>query len=135
MSAPLVSAIVAAYNYGDFLPRTLDSALAQDYPADRLEIVVVDDGSTDQTPEVVADYAASSERVEAILARLLASGTYVENLTGRPIDAHLSHAETMDAFLTHVDETYGGVEPMLAEFGWTADDTARLRDKLRSAAP
>jgi protein-tyrosine phosphatase len=82
--------------------------------------------------EVVADYAASSERVEAILARLLASGTYVENLSGRPIDAHLCHAETMDAFLTHVDETYGGVEPMLAELGWTADDTARLRDKLRT---
>ncbi|QEC46879.1 glycosyltransferase [Baekduia soli] len=55
---PLVSAIVAAYNYGDFLARTLDSALAQDYPADRLEIVVVDDGSTDHTPDVLAEYAA-----------------------------------------------------------------------------
>lgn len=54
---PLVSAIVAAYNYGRFLPRTLDSALSQDYPADRLEIVVVDDGSVDDTPEVLADYA------------------------------------------------------------------------------
>ena len=54
----MVSAIVAAYNYGDYLPRTLDSALTQDYPADRLEIVIVDDGSTDHTPEVVADYAA-----------------------------------------------------------------------------
>jgi Glycosyl transferase family 2 len=55
---PLVSAIVAAYNYGHFLPRTLDSALAQDYPPERLEIVVVDDGSTDETPDVLAEYTA-----------------------------------------------------------------------------
>src|SRR5579884_178602 len=54
--APLVSAIVAAYNYAGYLPRTLDSALAQDYPAESLEIVVVDDGSTDDTPSVLADY-------------------------------------------------------------------------------
>ena len=83
--------------------------------------------------EVVADYAASSERVEGVLARLLATETYAENLSGRPIESHLSHAETMDAFLTHVDETYGGVEPMLEKLGWTAEDTDRLRAKLRSA--
>src|SRR5690242_3363207 len=58
MGFPLVSAIVAAYNYGRFLPRTLDSALAQDYPADRLEIVVVDDGSTDDTQAILDEYAA-----------------------------------------------------------------------------
>ncbi|MBX5470810.1 MAG: glycosyltransferase [Thermoleophilaceae bacterium] len=52
---PLVSCIVAAYNYARFLPRALDSALAQDYEGP-LEIVVVDDGSTDDTPEVVAPY-------------------------------------------------------------------------------
>src|SRR5947209_10574050 len=58
MRYPSVSAIVAAYNYGRFLPRTLDSALAQDYPADRLEIVVVDDGSTDSTAAVLDEYTA-----------------------------------------------------------------------------
>jgi len=53
---PLVSAIVAAYNYADFLGATLDSALAQDYPEDRLEIVIVDDGSTDGTAAVIEEY-------------------------------------------------------------------------------
>ena len=80
---------------------------------------------------VVADYAASSERTQQILDRLLASETYAENLRGRPLSSHLSHPETMRAFLDHVDETYGGVEPMLEQLGWTADDTARLRAKLR----
>jgi hypothetical protein len=46
------------YNYGRFLPRALESALAQDYPPERLEVVVVDDGSTDDTPQILADYMA-----------------------------------------------------------------------------
>jgi protein-tyrosine phosphatase len=80
---------------------------------------------------VVADYAASSERAQRIVDRLLASDTYAENLRGRPLSSHLSRPETMRAFLEHVDETYGGVEPMLEQLGWTTDDTARLRAKLR----
>nr|WP_269778815.1 tyrosine-protein phosphatase [Microlunatus antarcticus] len=80
---------------------------------------------------VIADYAASSERAQRILDRLLASDTYAENLRGRPLSSHLSRPETMRAFLEHVDATYGGVEPMLERLGWTGDDTARLRAKLR----
>ncbi len=80
---------------------------------------------------VIDDYAASSERAQRILDRLLASDTYAENLRGRPLSSHLSHPETMRAFLDHVDATYGGVEPMLERLGWTTDDTARLRAKLR----
>ena len=80
---------------------------------------------------VIEDYAASSDRVQQVLDRLLASDTYAENLRGRPLSSHLSRPETMRAFLEHVDEAYGGVEPMLERLGWTTDDTARLRAKLR----
>jgi glycosyltransferase involved in cell wall biosynthesis len=48
------SAVIAAYNYGRYLSQTLDSVLAQTRPPD--EIVVVDDGSTDNTREVAAPY-------------------------------------------------------------------------------
>jgi Glycosyl transferase family 2 len=57
-SLPFVSTVVAAYNYERYLGAALDSALAQDYPSDRLEIIVVDDGSTDGTPEVAKRYAS-----------------------------------------------------------------------------
>lgn len=80
---------------------------------------------------VVADYAASSERMEAILDRLLASKTYYDNLADRPMSSHLTHPETMVAFFDHVDEAHGGVEPLLESIGWTRDDTVRLRAKLR----
>ncbi len=80
---------------------------------------------------VVQDYAASSERVQEIVDRLLSSGTYAANLVDRSLSSHLTHPETMVAFLEHVDSEYGGVEPLLARFGWTSADTERIRAKLR----
>lgn len=53
---PQVSIIVPAYNYAAFLPHALDSALAQ--PRELCEVVVVDDGSTDDTPRVLDAYAS-----------------------------------------------------------------------------
>ena len=79
---------------------------------------------------IVADYAASSDRVEAVVARLMASATYVDNLRDRPIETHLSRPETMIDFLQHVDSAYGGVEPLLVGLGWTAEETQALRRKL-----
>ncbi len=55
--APRVSAVVINCNYGRFLPDALDSVLGQDFPSERTEIVVVDDGSTDDSREVLARYA------------------------------------------------------------------------------
>jgi glycosyltransferase involved in cell wall biosynthesis len=56
-----VSAIVPAFNYGRYLSAAIDSALAQTYPL--LELVVVDDGSTDETAAVLASYG---ERVRVL---------------------------------------------------------------------
>jgi protein-tyrosine phosphatase len=80
---------------------------------------------------IIDDYAASSERVEQVVGRLMTSPTYAENLKGRPISSHLSHPETMISFLRYIDDTFGGVLPMLIKMGWTADDTDQLRAKLR----
>ena len=52
--APLVSIIIRNYNYEQFLGDALDSALGQDYP--RVEIVVVDDGSTDGSRALLKSY-------------------------------------------------------------------------------
>jgi glycosyltransferase involved in cell wall biosynthesis len=53
-SAPLVSVVIPAYNCERFIGDALDSVFVQDYPA--LEVIVVDDGSTDDTCGVVARY-------------------------------------------------------------------------------
>ena len=54
MSVPLVTCIVPVHDGERFLGEALDSALAQTYES--LEVVVVDDGSTDGTPTVARTY-------------------------------------------------------------------------------
>jgi len=70
---PRVSVIVTAYNLARFLPAALDSALEQDWPDDALEVVVIDDGSTDATPDVLAGYADRVRTVRQENAGLVAA--------------------------------------------------------------
>jgi protein-tyrosine phosphatase len=82
-------------------------------------------------PEViVADYVATNERIEQIIDRLSRAKMY-RNVTDKPIRAHEARAETMRAFLEQLDVRYGGVQKWLADNGFTADEVARLRDRLR----
>src|SRR4051794_36910337 len=53
MSPPAVAVLIAAYEAEPFVGQAVRSALAQDYPPERLHVVVVDDGSTDGTARVV----------------------------------------------------------------------------------
>jgi glycosyltransferase involved in cell wall biosynthesis len=55
---PTVTCIMAAFNYEGYVEAALDSVLEQQYPADALDVVVVDDGSTDGTVEVIRSVAA-----------------------------------------------------------------------------
>ncbi len=63
---PTVSVIVAAYNEETVIERRLENLLALDYPADRLEIVVASDASSDRTNELVEAVAAREPRVRLL---------------------------------------------------------------------
>lgn len=52
-----VSVIIAARNEEDNIGRTIDAILGQDFPKDKLEIIIVDDHSTDRTADIIKSYA------------------------------------------------------------------------------
>jgi teichuronic acid biosynthesis glycosyltransferase TuaG len=53
-SSPKVSVVIPVYNQGKFLPEAIDSVLGQHYAP--MEVIVVDDGSADETPAVIRSY-------------------------------------------------------------------------------
>jgi len=56
MKLPLVSFGIPTYNEESTIERCLESIFSQDYPQDRLEVIIIDDGSSDRTLEICARY-------------------------------------------------------------------------------
>ena len=64
---PSVAIVVAAYNEEPVIERRLENLLELDYPAEKLEIVVASDASTDRTNEIVTSVAGRDPRVRLIV--------------------------------------------------------------------
>jgi protein-tyrosine phosphatase len=85
-------------------------------------------------PEVIVDdYAATNDRLEAIVGRLSRSKMYTGDVNSRPVRAHEARAETMRAFLEQLDARYGGLPSWLDDHGFTEAEVTVLHDKLRKA--
>ena len=61
---PLISVIVPVYNVEEYLPKCLESIINQTYK--NLEIILVDDGSTDNSGIICEDYAEKDKRIKVV---------------------------------------------------------------------
>ena len=61
----MISIVIPVYNVAEYLPRCLDSLLKQDY-AGEMEIILVDDGSTDSSPAICEEFCLSYSRATLI---------------------------------------------------------------------
>lgn len=61
MKKPLVSIVIPCYNQGNFIAETINSVLAQTY--DHLEIIIVNDGSTDNSDEIIKEIIKENSQI------------------------------------------------------------------------
>jgi glycosyltransferase involved in cell wall biosynthesis len=110
MPQPLITALIDTYNHERFIERAIVSVLEQNLPQDGLEILVVDDGSTDRTPEVVAKFAprvrllrkANGGQASAFnLGVPEANGEYVALLDGDDWWAPAKLSTVLETFAQH----------------------------------
>lgn len=83
---------------------------------------------------IVADYLASAERIEEIMARLVSSETYRAELEGHDAQDHAPRVGTMDRVLELLREQHGGATAWLTANGLTEADLALLRERLAPGA-
>jgi succinoglycan biosynthesis protein ExoA len=122
ITLPTIDVIVSTFNEERYVGRCLECVLGQDYPADRMRVLVIDGGSTDATVDIARRYAATDERVEVIadgqrrnlpeslnLARARSSGELVAKIDG--------HGYPERDFLRFAAEKLGRRETKLACVG------------------
>ena len=96
----LVSVIVPVWNVEPWLRQSLDSALDQSIGRDRLEIVAVDDGSTDGSGAILDEYARRHEQLQVV---------HIENSggPGRPRNVAMAQARGRYLFFLDGDDYLG----------------------------
>jgi glycosyltransferase involved in cell wall biosynthesis len=113
MAGPQLSILIPVYNERATVKSAVDHILATDYPVDEVELVVVDDGSTDGTDTILADLAAADPRINLV--------THPRNAgKGEAVKTAIQHANgtfaaIMDADLEYEPSDIGKLlEPVLA---------------------
>lgn len=96
--SPVVSIIMPAYNSAAFVAEAIESVLRQTYPF--LELIIVDDGSTDDTAAIVERYAAADARVRLIRCRNSGKPSIARNIgIGQATGDYLSFLDSDDYWL------------------------------------
>ena len=79
---------------------------------------------------VIADFAASAQKVPLILERVRLKPAYPENMKNKTVAQQSPTTETMRLLLGGLQARHGGIHGWLASQGWTQSDTDRMRHKL-----
>jgi hypothetical protein len=82
---------------------------------------------------IVADYALSNERIERVVGRLRATGTYAADVERIGLDAHRVNPDTMVDVLATVDSEFGGSVGYLRASGLQQAEIDGLRSRLVGA--
>lgn len=136
---PLISVIVCTRNRAELLARALASVTDQEFPHDDYEILVVDNGSTDRTPEVAAQFRGRAEirclREERV-GLCIARNTGWQAASGRYVAFFDDDAIAMPGWLAAIRDGFGTTSETIGAIGgrvhpiWGAPRPAWLADAI-----
>jgi cellulose synthase/poly-beta-1,6-N-acetylglucosamine synthase-like glycosyltransferase len=131
---PTISVLIAAYNEEATIARKIQQTLALDYPADKLEIMVLSDCSTDRTDEIVKSVADA--RVALLRIPYRKGKTHAQNVGVRQANGEILvfsdattiyHPKALRFLVAHYrDRTVGGVSGRYQYFDATGDSPTGL---------
>ena len=151
---PLVSIVTPSYNTGRFIEETLQSVADQDYP--RVEHIVLDSGSTDETPEILARYPSVQVVTDPrgvtakvnrgfelargeVVAWINADDFYLPGAVSKAVATFLAEPETALVYCNYLDVDEESVEiarrpsrqctaaELVDEWNWVPHQTAFFR--------
>ncbi|OGM11535.1 hypothetical protein A2W13_03050 [Candidatus Woesebacteria bacterium RBG_16_36_11] len=115
--SPTISVIIPAYNEEGFLPRCLDSLMKQDLDRKLFEIIVVDNASTDKTPDVAKKYPVKLIH-EAKLGVTIARQRGVDSSQGKIIVSADADSIYPPRWLSRINEDFKKHPDAIAVVGW-----------------
>ena len=137
-ATPHVSIIVAAYNSQDTIEECLKSILAQNYPKDFFEVIVMDGGSKDATVKLAQQFPI---KVVSIRLNAPAAYNYAMKIAAHPvlgfIDADAKvEAEWLNKLAPHLSEPQvagvsGSIETWNAENPWARSIGYELKNRYK----
>lgn len=126
-SMPTLTVFIASYNYAEYLEEAISSVL--DQPYEDLELLIIDDGSTDSSPSLIEAYAKKDSRVRPVLYKenrglmaianegiSLAKGSYLHFLS-----ADDKRLPTFFVEMMELTVTYPNVSVFVSDFGFFRD--------------
>ena len=92
LNLPLITVAICCYNGGRYLERTINSVLAQDYL--NVELVVVDDGSSDDTRKIIERFASRNKSIRA----------FFRNNHGLPVSRNFAFSQAKGKWIAIIDQ-------------------------------
>lgn len=138
---PLVSVIIPVYNTSRYLRECLDSVAAQSYRS--LEVIVVDDGSTDDSPEICAGFVGNDHRFRLIsqpnAGQSAARNTGLDSAAGDYVmfmdSDDVAHPRLVERLLEMIQDTGAGIASVsYRRFRDTTPPMPELRPKAVTVA-
>jgi len=132
---PLVTIVIPTYNYGKYICEAIDSVLTSSFPMEEVEIVVVDDGSTDDTAQVVKRYQNKVTYIfQENSGKAQATREAIENSCGR----YILNLDADDLFLPNKIQEVVNIfesDPDIVHVGhpalfWNVDGDTRIVEKI-----